>query len=116
MGLFEARTDTSGDGKTPLGRERPGERLNIAFGVERLAFLGLRGPILTIVALALLVALAGVGISRLTVDDSLSELFRAETPQFKAFEAESKKFPSNEYDVLVVIEGKNLLGDRKSVV
>src|SRR4051812_50219816 len=109
MGLFEARTETDG-GKSALGRERPGERLNIAFGVERLAFLGLKAPIATLIGLALLVVLAVWGVTRLTVDDSLSELFRSETPEFKTFEEETRKFPSNEYDVLVVIEGKNLLG------
>ena len=40
----------------------------------------------------------------------MSELFRSETPEFKAFEEETRKFPSNEYDVLVVVDGKDLLG------
>ena len=47
---------------------------------------------------------------RIQVDDSLSELFRSETPEFKAFEEETRRFPSNEYDVLVVVDGKDLLG------
>ena len=111
MGLFEARTEAGGQAnKRMLGQERPGERLNIAFGVERLAYLGLRRPILTLIALAALVVAAVFGINRLAVDDSLSELFRAETPEFKTFEQEAKRFPSNEYDVLVVIDGKTLLG------
>src|SRR5437763_1350989 len=98
MGLFEARTDTGGGDKgRGLGTERPGERLNIAFGLERMAFLGIRFPLPTVAALALLVVVAVLGIGRLTVDDSLSELFRADTPEFKTFEAESRKFPSNEY-------------------
>src|SRR5436305_11279058 len=114
MGLLEARTETSGQATRATGQgppgERSGERLNIAFGVERLGFIGLRAPVLTLVALALLVVAAVFGIMRLKVDDSLSELFRAETPEFKQFEKEAHTFPSNEYDVLVVIEGKNLLG------
>ena len=61
-------------------------------------------------AAALLLIVAVFGIERLTVDDSLSELFRSRTPEFRTFEQETQKFPSNEYDVLVVIEGKNLLG------
>jgi predicted RND superfamily exporter protein len=111
MGLFEARTDTGRQGaERPPGARRPGEALNIAFGVERLAFVGLKAPILTLAALALFVALAVVGVMRITVDDSLSELFRSDTPQFKAFADETRKYPSNEYDVLVVIDGKDLLG------
>ena len=111
MGLFEARTAT-GDDKKPdsPGSERPGERLNIAFGLERLAFVGLKAPIAALLVVALLVALAVAGVLRIQVDNSLSELFRSETPDFKVFEQEAKRFPSNEYDVLVVIEGKNLLG------
>ena len=112
MGLFEARSGTGGPSPAPEA-ERPGERLNIAFGIERLAFVGLRWPIFALVALVLLVAAAVFGIERLTVDDSLSELFRSETPEFKTFEQETRKFPSNEYDVLVVIEGKTLLGRRQ---
>ena len=111
MGLFEARTETGGGEKNcPFGQERPGERLNVAFGLERLAFVGIRYPIAALIGLALIVVGAVFGASRLTVDDSLSELFRAETPEYKTFEAETRKFPSNEYDVLVVVEGKNLLG------
>ncbi len=107
MGLFEARTDTDGHSSA---QAPAAVRLNIAFGLERLGFLGVRAPIVALIALAALVALAVAGVSRIQVDDSLSELFRTETPQFKTFETESRNFPSNEYDVLVVVEGKNVLG------
>ena len=49
---------------------------------------------------------AGFGINRITVDDSLSQLFRSNTPEFKQYEEVTKRFPSTEYDVLVVVEGK----------
>jgi hypothetical protein len=48
------------------------------------------------------------------VDDSLSQLFRSDTPEFRQFEEVTRRFPSTEFDVLVVIEGKTLL-DRESV-
>jgi predicted RND superfamily exporter protein len=107
MGLFEARTGASA--KREAGGPA-GERLNIAFGIERLGLLGIKAPILALIALVVLLALAAIGVGRIVVDDSLSELFRAETPQFKTFEAEARKFPSNEYDVLVVVEGKDVTG------
>ena len=47
--------------------------------------------------------------TRLKVDDSLSQLFRADTPEFHQFEDVTRRFPSNEFDVLVVITGKTLL-------
>ena len=48
-------------------------------------------------------------IERIKVDDSLSQLFRSDTPEFKQFQEVSLKFPSAEYDVLIVVEGKALL-------
>jgi uncharacterized protein len=59
---------------------------------------------------AVLLAVAALfGAQRIGIDDSLSQLFRSDTPEFRQFEQISRKFPSSEYDVLVVIEGKALL-------
>jgi predicted RND superfamily exporter protein len=49
------------------------------------------------------------GLERIKVDDSLSQLFRSDTLEFKTFEEVTRRFPSNEFDVLIVIEGKSLL-------
>jgi uncharacterized protein len=49
------------------------------------------------------------GIGRIKVEDSLSQLFRSETTDFKTFEEVTWRFPSDEFDVLIVVEGKNLL-------
>ena len=54
-------------------------------------------------------ALAILGVQRIRIDNSLSQLFRSDTPEFQQFEQVSHVFPSAEYDVLVVIEGKALL-------
>lgn len=58
---------------------------------------------------ALITVVAAFGLMRLKVDDSLSELFRTDTPEFHTYEEIDKRFPSSEYDVLVVVEGKSLL-------
>lgn len=50
-----------------------------------------------------------MGLTRLKVDDSLSQLFRSDTAEFRQYEEVSRRFPSSEYDVLIVVEGKNLL-------
>ena len=42
---------------------------------------------------------------RLKVDDSLSQLFRSDTDEFQQYEEVSRRFPSSEFDVLVVVEG-----------
>jgi uncharacterized protein len=69
----------------------------------------LRFPIVVGLIAAAFAAAAALGIGCLKVDDSLSQLFRSDTPQFQQYEEESRRFPSNEFDVLVVIEGKTLL-------
>jgi uncharacterized protein len=86
--------------------ERP--RL-ISLGLNKIGLLGIRAPILSAIIVLLITAAAAAGLSRLKVDDSLSELFRTNTPEFRTYEEIDKRFPSSEYDVLVVVEGKNLL-------
>jgi uncharacterized protein len=80
-----------------------------AFGLERAGFLGLGWPRLTLLIILLVSVAAGFGLARLKVDDSLSELFRTNTPEFRQYEEIDRRFPSSEYDVLVVVEGKDLL-------
>jgi hypothetical protein len=69
----------------------------------------LRFPLFVGLAAVVLLIAAAFGIMRIKVDDSLSQLFRSETPEFKTFEEVTRRFPSNEFDVLIVVEGKNLL-------
>lgn len=80
-----------------------------SFGLERLGLVGLKAPWLAAIAIASLTALAAFGLFRLKVDDSLSELFRTNTEEFHRYEDIDRRFPSSEYDVLVVVEGKDLL-------
>src|SRR3979490_831637 len=88
---------------------RTGVSRSIAFGIERIGLISLRFPLLVGLAAVVLLMAAGFGITRIKVDDSLSQLFRSETPEFKTFEEVTRRFPSNEFDVLIVVEGKNLL-------
>jgi predicted RND superfamily exporter protein len=82
--------------------------------LERIGLIPLRAPVISAVILALLCVFAAFGFHRLKVDDSLSQLFRSDTKEFRQYEAVTKRFPSTEYDVLVVIEGKNLMA-RESI-
>src|SRR5205807_8267334 len=83
--------------------------LSIALGFERFGLIAMRTPILSMIVLAICCVAAAFGLDRIKVDDSLSQLFRSNTPEFRQYEEVTRKFPSNEYDVLVVIEGKTLL-------
>jgi uncharacterized protein len=87
---------------------------SLSFGLERLGLVALRYPAVAAGLIILVTIAALFGISRLRVDDSLSELFRTDTPEFHDYELISKRFPSSEYDVLIVVTGKDLLV-RKSV-
>ncbi|MBO0764571.1 MAG: MMPL family transporter [Hyphomicrobiaceae bacterium] len=84
-------------------------RRSLAFGLERAGFLGLGWPRLTILILILASVLAGFGLARLKVDDSLTELFRTNTEEFRRYQEIDRRFPSSEYDVLAVVEGRDLL-------
>ncbi|CAN5174702.1 MMPL family transporter [soil metagenome] len=87
-----------------------GKRLfSIAFGLERIGLIALRAPKLAATVLLALVVVAVFGLQRIKIDDSLSQLFRSDTPEYKQYEEVTKRFPSSEYDVLVVVEGKSLL-------
>ncbi len=86
----------------------------LVLGFERVGLVALRTPLLSVAIAAVLCILAAYGVGRLKVDDSLSSLFRSDTSEFRHFEDFSKRFPSNEYDVLMVVEGKSLL-ERESI-
>jgi predicted RND superfamily exporter protein len=82
---------------------------SIAFGLEKLGLIPMKAPILSCIILVGLIIGAIFGIDRIKIDDSLSQLFRSNTKEFKQYEEVTKKFPAEEFDVLVVVEGKTLL-------
>jgi predicted RND superfamily exporter protein len=81
----------------------------LAFGLERMGLVALLHPIAVGVVIVVLAVAAAFGVQRIQVDDSLSQLFRSNTPAFKQYEEVTKNFPSSEFDVLVVVEGDSLL-------
>jgi predicted RND superfamily exporter protein len=88
--------------------ERPSGS-SIAFGLERIGLIAVKAPILSMIVLVVLIVGAVFGIQRIKIDDSLSQLFRSNTKEFHQYEEVTKRFPAEEYDVLVVVEGKTLL-------
>jgi predicted RND superfamily exporter protein len=82
---------------------------NLALGIERMGYISLAYPFVLVVVFVALCIGAAVGFTRLKVDDSLSQLFRADTAEYKTYEDVTRRFPSSEFDVLVVIEGPTLL-------
>src|ERR1700734_989578 len=82
---------------------------SIAFGLERIGLIAVKAPIMSCIILVALIVGAIFGIQRIKIDDSLSQLFRSNSKDYKQYEAETKRFPATEFDVLVVVEGKTLL-------
>ncbi len=81
----------------------------LALGVERVGLISLSHPwVIAFAAIVLMIA-AAFGVMRLKVDDSLSQLFRSNTSEFRQYEEVTRLFPSSEFDVLIVVEGKDLL-------
>lgn len=85
---------------------------SLGFGIERLGLLPLRSPWIAIVVLAAFSAFCAMGILKLETDDALSDLFRSNSSVYADYKFMSELFPSSERDVLVVIEGKNLLSPK----
>ncbi|HEY8332738.1 MAG TPA: MMPL family transporter [Tardiphaga sp.] len=83
--------------------------LSIAFGLERIGLIAVKAPVVSCIILLVLVIGAIFGIQRIKIDDSLSQLFRSDSKEYRQYEEVTKRFPSSEFDVLVVIEGKTLL-------
>ncbi|MCP4620149.1 MAG: MMPL family transporter [Bradyrhizobium sp.] len=82
---------------------------SIAFGLERMGLIAIKAPVLSVIILFALMVAAIFGIERIKIDDSLSQLFRSNSKDYKQYEAVTKRFPATEFDVLVVVEGKTLL-------
>ena len=87
----------------------PPRRFLLTFGLEKLGLIALGAPVLSLLLIAVISAFAVVGVMRLKVDDSLSELFRTDTVEFRQYETIDRRFPSSEFDVLAVVEGEGLL-------
>ncbi|HMM87640.1 efflux RND transporter permease subunit [Bradyrhizobium sp.] len=81
----------------------------MALGIERVGLASLRFPRAVGLLALVLAVFCGFGITRIKIDDSLSQLFHADTPEFRLYQQETRRFPSSEFDVLVVVQGKTLL-------
>jgi predicted RND superfamily exporter protein len=101
--------EENGDSDVHVEKTEQRPTASIAFGLERIGLIAVRTPILSCLILAGLIVGAVFGIQRIKIDDSLSQLFRSNSKEYRQYEAVTKRFPATEFDVLVVVEGKTLL-------
>lgn len=81
---------------------------SLGFGIEKLGLLAVRSPRIVLAVVLLFCTLAALGLPKLTSDAALSELFRSDTPEFVNYKKLSDNFPTSEFDILAVVEGKDL--------
>src|ERR1700704_7073390 len=101
--------EMNSDSEVHVEKIEPRPTASIAFGLERMGLIAVQAPILSCIILAALFIAAIFGIERIKIDDSLSQLFRSDSKEYRQYEAVTKRFPATEFDVLVVVEGKTLL-------
>jgi uncharacterized protein len=92
-----------------LGRWWKRRAGDLVLGTERIGLVSLRFPRAVGLLALVLAVFCGFGITRIKIDDSLSQLFHSDTPEFRLYQQETRRFPSSEFDVLVVVQGKTLL-------
>src|SRR5260370_7717425 len=86
---------------------RPGA--SIAFGLERLGLIAVKAPILSCLILVGLVIAALFGIDRIKIDDSLSQLFRSNSKEYRQYDAQTKRFPAVHFHPLAPLSHNTLL-------
>ena len=82
---------------------------SLGFGLERIGLRAVRAPWIALAILLVFSIACAIGVPRVKTDHTLSELFRSSTADFANYKRLSDTFPTSEFDVLVVIEGKTLL-------
>ncbi|HYW63585.1 MAG TPA: MMPL family transporter [Bradyrhizobium sp.] len=101
--------EKNSDSEVHVDREEQRPTASIAFGLERIGLIAVKAPVVSCIILLVLFIAAIFGIERIRIDDSLSQLFRSNSKEYRQYEAVTKRFPATEFDVLLVVEGKTLL-------
>src|SRR6201984_922174 len=109
MRIGQGMLEKNSDSEVHVEKVEQRPTASIAFGLERIGLIAVQAPILSCIVLVALIIGAFFGIERIKIDDSLSQLFRSNSKEYQQYESEIKRFPATEFDVLVVVEGKNLL-------
>ena len=82
---------------------------SLGFGLERAGLPSLRNPKTSLVLILLITLIVGLGLLKLKPAGSLAELFRSNSTEFANYEKLNRLFPTTEYDVMLVVKGKDLL-------
>jgi predicted RND superfamily exporter protein len=81
---------------------------SIGFGLERVAWLALKWPRTTAVFFLVLLAIAGLGLTRLSYDENLRDTFVSDSDAYKLYVATTSEFVDPENETIVLVEGDRL--------
>lgn len=87
-------------------------RRQIAAALISPGMLAAIAPGWTILLILAVTAVMGAGAMSVKSDDALASLLRSSTPDYEDYATFKRIFPANEYDVHIVISGKDLLSRR----
>jgi uncharacterized protein len=76
--------------------------------LHAIGLLALRAPLAAVLVTLLVIAVGLTGLTRLTVDTSLTKLFHGDSLEYKKFERLLKSFPASEHQALVLVESNRL--------
>ena len=82
---------------------------SLGFGLERIGSVAVRYPVYALILILLFSVFCALGIPRVKTDHTLSELFRSSTVEYRNYKLMSDRFPTSEFDILVAVEGKELM-------
>jgi predicted RND superfamily exporter protein len=81
---------------------------SIGFGLERVAWPAMKWPRATAAVLAVIMALALFGLTRIAFDENLRSVFASSEPAYAAYVAATDAFVDPENETLVLVEGEGL--------
>jgi predicted RND superfamily exporter protein len=81
---------------------------SIGFGLERVAWLALKWPRTTAVFFLILLAIAGLGLTRLSYDENLRDTFVSGSDAYKLYVKTTAEFVDPENETIVLVEGDRL--------
>ncbi len=80
----------------------------IGFGLDRIASFLFERPRIAAALMAIVIALAGFGMTRLTFDENLRDIFAGNSASFQEYVAATDDFVDPENELIVLIEGNDL--------
>ncbi|WP_114011439.1 efflux RND transporter permease subunit [Cohaesibacter intestini] len=81
----------------------------VSFGLERLGLLSQKYPRSMLGAVLLACIFFLYGAAHLGIDSNIRDLFKSDNAAYGKFEEATKQYPSRENDILLLVEGDNLL-------